>query len=164
MNISLTNFLSSARKQQQSRPGPVTEGGDCREEAQRGAKRAVYGERRTNQEEHPLEFSISKYVLSYNLRQKKKPQPCILVFRVGACLVYTAPSPIKICPNDDQRKMFLLASPTVHTMWGLQLFKKKLHSSFFSNKRLMSNETHPCFTQDTQCFCCYRSCLVCYDQ
>ncbi|XP_036953064.1 intracellular hyaluronan-binding protein 4-like isoform X1 [Acanthopagrus latus] len=50
-----------ARKQQQQpvRPGQVMEGGDG-EEAQRGMKRAAFGERRVHQEEHPQEFSISK--------------------------------------------------------------------------------------------------------
>ncbi|XP_070759818.1 intracellular hyaluronan-binding protein 4-like [Enoplosus armatus] len=55
------------RKQQQARPGPVTESResrDGREEAQRGTKRAAFGERRANQEEYPQEFSISKP--SYN--------------------------------------------------------------------------------------------------
>ncbi|XP_059192612.1 intracellular hyaluronan-binding protein 4-like [Centropristis striata] len=48
------------RKQQPARPGPVTESGDGREEAQRGMKRVAYGERRFNQDESPQEFSISK--------------------------------------------------------------------------------------------------------
>ncbi|XP_038558686.1 intracellular hyaluronan-binding protein 4-like [Micropterus salmoides] len=51
-------------KQQQARPGPVTESGDGREEPQRGQKRAAFGERRANQGEYPQEFSISKP--SYN--------------------------------------------------------------------------------------------------
>ncbi|XP_070689655.1 intracellular hyaluronan-binding protein 4-like [Pempheris klunzingeri] len=47
-------------RKQQARPGPVTESGDGKEEAQRGTKRAAFGERRTNQDAHPQEFSISK--------------------------------------------------------------------------------------------------------
>jgi len=41
----------------------VTESRDGREEAQRGMKRAAAGQRRANQEEQPLEFSISKYAI-----------------------------------------------------------------------------------------------------
>ncbi|KAI3372743.1 hypothetical protein L3Q82_023208 [Scortum barcoo] len=52
------------RQQQRVRPGPVTESGDGREEAQRGTKRAAFGDRRANQEEYPQEFSIPKP--SYN--------------------------------------------------------------------------------------------------
>nr|XP_046243714.1 intracellular hyaluronan-binding protein 4-like [Scatophagus argus] len=50
-----------ARKPQpQSRPGPVTESRNGREEAQRSTKKAAFGERRANQEEYPQEFPISK--------------------------------------------------------------------------------------------------------
>ncbi|KAM9359958.1 intracellular hyaluronan-binding protein 4.S-like [Symphorus nematophorus] len=52
------------RKQQQARPGPVMESRDGRAEAQRGTKRAAFGERRANQEEFPQEFSVSRP--SYN--------------------------------------------------------------------------------------------------
>ncbi|XP_073322054.1 intracellular hyaluronan-binding protein 4-like isoform X2 [Pagrus major] len=52
--------LAPARKQQPARPGPVMESGDGKEEVQRGMKRAAFGERRVNQEEHPQEVSISK--------------------------------------------------------------------------------------------------------
>ncbi len=62
--------LSSVRKQQKTHPGPVTEGKDGREEAQRDMRRAAMGERRANQDEHPQDFSVSRYVLSYELRLK----------------------------------------------------------------------------------------------
>lgn len=73
-------FLSSVRKQQQERSGPVTERGDGREEAQRGMKRAAAGERQATQEEYPQEFSISKYVLIYT---EAKTNLCIMIFRVS---------------------------------------------------------------------------------
>ncbi|XP_041643668.1 intracellular hyaluronan-binding protein 4-like [Cheilinus undulatus] len=47
-------------RQQQVRPGPVTESGDGREEAQRGSKRAAFGDRRVNQGDYPQEFSVSQ--------------------------------------------------------------------------------------------------------
>ncbi|XP_074526051.1 intracellular hyaluronan-binding protein 4-like isoform X2 [Halichoeres trimaculatus] len=46
-----------ARKQQQARPGS---GGEDRVEAQRGAKRASFGDRRGNQVDYPQEFSVSQ--------------------------------------------------------------------------------------------------------
>ncbi|KAM4577353.1 intracellular hyaluronan-binding protein 4-like [Odontesthes bonariensis] len=45
---------------QQAGHAPVTESRDGREEAQRGMKRAAAVQRRVNQEEQPLEYSISK--------------------------------------------------------------------------------------------------------
>ncbi|KAK5871030.1 hypothetical protein PBY51_003933 [Eleginops maclovinus] len=48
------------RQQQQARPGPVTESGYGRGEAQKSTKRATFGERWANQEGHPQEFSIPK--------------------------------------------------------------------------------------------------------
>ncbi|XP_034452491.1 intracellular hyaluronan-binding protein 4 isoform X1 [Hippoglossus hippoglossus] len=48
------------QQQQQARPGPVAETREDREEAQRGMKRGVAGERRANQEERPQEYSIAK--------------------------------------------------------------------------------------------------------
>ncbi|KAM3610839.1 uncharacterized protein V6R79_009447 [Siganus canaliculatus] len=53
--------LFPVRKQQQVRPGPVT---DSREEAQKGTRRVAFGDRRTNQENYSQEFSVSKP--SYN--------------------------------------------------------------------------------------------------
>lgn len=79
LNISLPFFLCSVHKQQQARPGPVTESGDGREEPQRGQKRAAFGERRANQGEYPQEFSISKYVFSYMLGLKAETQLCIII-------------------------------------------------------------------------------------
>lgn len=53
------------QQQQPARPGPFTESGDGREEAQRSTKRPAFGERRANREEYPpQEFSIPKP--SYN--------------------------------------------------------------------------------------------------
>ncbi|XP_034548503.1 intracellular hyaluronan-binding protein 4-like [Notolabrus celidotus] len=59
-------------KQQQARPGPVTERGDGREEAQKGTKRAVFGDRRANQGD-PQEFSVSQssYNADSNLRDRE---------------------------------------------------------------------------------------------
>ncbi|XP_042344668.1 intracellular hyaluronan-binding protein 4-like [Plectropomus leopardus] len=54
----------TVRKQQQRRPGLVTESGDGREEAQRNTKRAAFGERRAIRQDNPQEFSIPKP--SYN--------------------------------------------------------------------------------------------------
>ncbi|XP_074493253.1 intracellular hyaluronan-binding protein 4-like isoform X1 [Sebastes fasciatus] len=48
------------QQQQQARPGPVTERGYGREEAQRGTKRAALGEHWANQEKYPQELSTSK--------------------------------------------------------------------------------------------------------
>ncbi|XP_060928315.1 intracellular hyaluronan-binding protein 4-like [Limanda limanda] len=48
------------QQQQQARPGPVAETREDREEAQRGMKRGVAGERRANQEERPQEYSIAQ--------------------------------------------------------------------------------------------------------
>lgn len=46
----------------------ATEGRAGKEEVQRGIKRAVFGERRTNQDETPQDLAIPKYVFSWNPR------------------------------------------------------------------------------------------------
>lgn len=52
----------------------MMEGGDGKEEAQRGMKRATFGERRVHQEEHLQEVSISKYVCSLTHMLRPKTQ------------------------------------------------------------------------------------------
>ncbi|XP_053276313.1 intracellular hyaluronan-binding protein 4 [Pleuronectes platessa] len=61
------------QQQQQARPGPVVE---TREEAQRGMKRGVAGERRASQEERPQEYSIEKpnSHLDSDLRGREGPR------------------------------------------------------------------------------------------
>lgn len=46
----------------------ATEGRAGKEEVQRGIKRAVFGEGRTNQDENPQDLAIPKYVFSWNPR------------------------------------------------------------------------------------------------
>lgn len=81
------------------------EGGDGKEEAQRGMKRAAFGERRVHQEEHPQEVSISKYVCSLTHMLRPKTQLGRFVYRS-----LHMPGAQRKCLhlNDGQRKMFFV--------------------------------------------------------